>query len=139
MHHRSVSCGLLHTCVLLEGGSVKCFGSNHGQLGLGDLANRGDLPGTMGDALPALSLGTGRTAASVMAGGWLQCMVLDRGDVKCCGSDNVNGYYGQLGYGDNITRGTAAKQMGDALPSVDLGTGLVATAFNIGESRGTGR
>ena len=134
-----MSCGYLHTCVLLEGSSVKCFGQNSGALGVGDLLNRGDLPGSMGDALPAVSLGTGRSAASVLAGDYAGCVVLDRGDVKSFGSNNVNGYYGQLGYGDHLYRGTAASQMGDALPSVDLGTGLVVAAFNIGESRGTGR
>lgn len=34
-----------------------------GALGLGDTQDRGDDPGEMGDALPAVSLGTGVTVA----------------------------------------------------------------------------
>jgi hypothetical protein len=37
---------------------LKCWGLNdHGQLGLGDTEVRGDGPGEMGDALPAVELG----------------------------------------------------------------------------------
>ncbi|MSP24183.1 MAG: hypothetical protein EXR75_03265 [Myxococcales bacterium] len=43
------------TCVILNNDTVKCWGYNYfGHLGLGDLDNRGDEPGEMGNALPAL-------------------------------------------------------------------------------------
>ena len=46
------------TCARLDNGAVKCWGlNNDGQLGLGDRNARGDVPGEMGDALPAVSLG----------------------------------------------------------------------------------
>ena len=50
-----------HTCAILAGGGVKCWGRNtDGQLGLGDTLNRGDLPDQMGDVLPAVALGLRR-------------------------------------------------------------------------------
>lgn len=42
----------------------------YGQLGLGDEEARGDEPGEMGDALPQVDLGAGRTAVEVFAGGY---------------------------------------------------------------------
>jgi alpha-tubulin suppressor-like RCC1 family protein len=53
----SVSAAGGYTCALLNDGCAKCWGRNErGQLGLGDRANRGDEPGEMGDALPAVKL-----------------------------------------------------------------------------------
>src|SRR5262249_33605220 len=67
---RSVSCGNTHTCALLVDGRVKCWGGNmFGQLGLGDTTTRGDKPGDMGDALPAVKLGVAKTATAVVVGG----------------------------------------------------------------------
>ena len=38
-----VSIGMMHTCVVLHNGQIKCWGQNQfGQLGLGDNKNRGD-------------------------------------------------------------------------------------------------
>ena len=52
-----VTAGFQHTCARLDDGSVKCWGANAlGQLGLGDTQVRGDGPGEMGAALPAVQL-----------------------------------------------------------------------------------
>lgn len=40
--------------------------------------------------------------------------------------------YGQLGQGDNFTRGSVPDQLGDNLTAVDLGTGLTAVAIATG-------
>ena len=74
----------------------------------------------MGDRLPAVDLGTGRTATAIAAGGVHTCALLDDKSLKCWGA-NGNGQLG-LGGGDR----------GDA---VDLGTGRTATA--IAASSGT--
>ena len=118
-----------HTCALLDNGSTKCWGNNNaGQLGLGDTEDRGGGPGEMGDALTAVDLGTGRTAAALAIGIQHSCALLDNGTVKCWGRNT----FGELGLGDTSHRGDQAGEMGDALTAVDLGTGRAATALAIG-------
>jgi alpha-tubulin suppressor-like RCC1 family protein len=122
----SLSVGGFHVCALLDDGTVKCWGENdNGQLGQGDTAARGNGPGEMGDNLPPIDLGSGRTATAIAAGYLHTCALLDDGTVKCWGSNIV----GELGQGDNIARGDAPGQMGDALHPIDLGTGRTATAI----------
>ena len=56
-------------CALLGDGRVKCWGRNNsGQLGLGDTDARGLAPGQMGDNLPAVALGSGKTAVALSSG-----------------------------------------------------------------------
>ncbi|KAG2488327.1 hypothetical protein HYH03_013177 [Edaphochlamys debaryana] len=106
------------TCALLQGGAVKCWGRNEdGSLGLGDGLPHGSLNGTMGDALPAVNLGNGVVATALAAGRTFACALLNSSDVKCWG----NNAYGQLGLGNTTRRGTSPGQMGDNLPTVNLG------------------
>ena len=124
-----VALGNLHTCALLDDHTVKCWGDNSdGQLGLGDTQARGDAPGELGDALPAVDLGTGRTALALVAGEGRTCALLDDHTVKCWG-DNGSG---ALGLGDTEDRGDAPGEVGDALPAVDLGAGRTALALAAG-------
>jgi alpha-tubulin suppressor-like RCC1 family protein len=45
------------SCAVLDNNELKCWGrNNYGQLGLGDMNNRGDGPGEMGDSLPYVQL-----------------------------------------------------------------------------------
>ncbi|EFJ48184.1 hypothetical protein VOLCADRAFT_91298 [Volvox carteri f. nagariensis] len=124
-----VVAGWNHTCVALYG-KVKCFGmNNNGQLGLGDNINWGTDPAQMGAALPFVDLGPGLAAVALAAGDAHTCAVLQPGGrVKCWGSNTA----GQLGLGDNRTRGLQPTDMGAALPFVDLGPGLYATAIVAG-------
>ncbi|KAG2433214.1 hypothetical protein HYH02_012755 [Chlamydomonas schloesseri] len=124
----AISAGGLHTCALLDNGSVKCWGWNDaGQLGLGDTSHRGDGPGEMGNRLPAVELGTGRTATAISAGGLHTCALLDNGSVKCWGWND----YGQLGLGDTSWRGDGPGEMGNRLPAVSLGTGRTAACLHV--------
>jgi alpha-tubulin suppressor-like RCC1 family protein len=111
--------GYRHVCALLDDGTLKCWGNNlDGQLGLGDIVNRGDQSGQMGDNLPVAELGTNQTALMVGTGAFQTCALLANGLVKCWGA-------GGLGLGDitsdKIARGDQPGEMGDALPFVDLG------------------
>ncbi|OJT19907.1 hypothetical protein BO221_32385 [Archangium sp. Cb G35] len=125
---RALAAGDLHTCAILDDGTVKCWGANGtGQLGLGDTRDRGDGRGEMGDALPVVNLGAGRTAKALAAGGASTCALLDNGTVKCWG---FNGF-GQLGLGDMSLRGESPWEMGDMLPPVNLGTGRTAVALDM--------
>ncbi len=130
---KAISTGRYHSCALLDNNKVKCWGeNNYGQLGLGDRTDRGDGTGEMGDSLPAVNLGTGRTAKAISTGDNHNCALLDNNKVKCWGYNS----HGQLGLGDTGHRGdyshSAYDEMGDDLPSVNLGTGQTAKAISTG-------
>ncbi|NVB42010.1 hypothetical protein G6O69_29560 [Pseudenhygromyxa sp. WMMC2535] len=98
----ALSLGWAHTCALIDGGDVRCWGHNlFGQLGLGHTNFIGDdeIPSEAGD----LPLPNRPTAISL--GGNHTCALFDGGDLGCWGLND----YGQLGnggtdnYGDNET------------------------------------
>ncbi|MEK2646660.1 RCC1 domain-containing protein [Bdellovibrio sp. BCCA] len=126
-----VSAGYYHSCALLDNATVKCWGSNSvGQLGQGHTNDLGDGAGEMGDSLPAINLGTGRTAVQISTGSHFTCALLDNSTVKCWGYNN----YGQLGQGHINNLGDGAGEMGDSLPTVSLGTGRTAVQISAGDS-----
>ena len=122
-HALHIDAGEHHTCALLDDHSVKCWGYNtHGQLGLGDGRPRGVQPGEMGDALPPVDLGTGRTVSDLSVGFHHTCAVLDDGSLKCWGS-NARGQLG-LGESPRMRRGDQPNEMGSKLRAVYLGVKL---------------
>lgn len=117
VHVVEITAGNRHTCALLDGGRVKCWGDNqNGKLGLGDTATRGDGPGEMGDTLPFVNLGTNKSAVMISAGGESTCAVLTDGTVRCWG----NGLDSQLGFLHGGAIGDGPNEMGDALTWVLL-------------------
>ena len=87
----AISSGGDHTCVILDDGSVSCWGmNNYGQLGDESVSNRHEPTQTS-------SLGSGRTAVSISAGALHTCVILDDGSVSCWGQNDD----GQLGTGNN--------------------------------------
>jgi len=96
----AITAGDAHTCVVLDQGSVRCWGSGgSGRLGYGNQRNIGDdeAPGSVGP----VQLGSGRTAVAISAGREHTCARLDSGTVRCWG----NGANGRLGYCNTSTIG----------------------------------
>lgn len=84
---RDVESGWNHTCAVLGGGEVDCWGWNYyGQLGDGTKATQ---------TKPARVLWLTDSARDVAAGSAHSCAVTELGAVKCWGRNN----YGQLGDG----------------------------------------
>lgn len=120
---KKVAVGWYHTCAILDDNTVKCWGHNtYGQLGYGNTTVLGNASGQMGDALPTVNLGTGKTAKEIYAFGYRSCAILNDDTSKCWGLNT----YGQLGQGNITNLGSGAGQMGDALAAINLGTGLYA-------------
>ena len=122
---KALAAGDYHSCAVLDNGTVRCWGyGNEGQLGLMNRANVGDneTPGSRGP----VSLGPGRTATAITAGGNHTCALLDDGVVRCWGL----GEFGQLGNGGTASIGDG-EDPGAANP-VNLGAGQTATAVTAG-------
>ena len=93
-----VSAGSYHTCAVLAGGGVRCWGRNDQfQLGVGSSETIGD------DELPASvpPVEVGGVATQVAAGFAHTCVLLATGKVRCWGE----GSGGRLGYGNTRTIG----------------------------------
>ncbi len=121
----SMSVGSIHSCALLDHGQLKCWGGNAGALGIGEGRRYGADPGTMGERLPAVDLGTGRSCTALAAGVLRTCAVLDNGQLKCWGNVYEGGTFMRV-------IGDGPGEMGDMLLPVDVGTGHRVTAVGVG-------
>ena len=96
---RAIAAGYAHTCALLAGGGIQCWGSNSsGRLGDGTTTNRSTPTGVSG-------LANGVNALA--AGGSHTCAVMDAshgGGISCWGRNDS----GQLGDGTTTSRYTPA-------------------------------
>jgi alpha-tubulin suppressor-like RCC1 family protein len=125
----SLALGSTATCALFDDGAVKCWGDPYqGATGHGDIQPRGDRPGTMGDNLPTVDLGSRNgvplKVEAIAAFDYHSfCAILeDTGDdnsgLKCWGSND----YCELGLGTPTSRGAEPATIGNGLEFVDLGT-----------------
>lgn len=112
---RQVSAGANHTCALMEGGEVRCWGAfSDGQLGIPGIAEEiGD------DELPTSlePIELGEPALALSSGDLHTCALLEFGRVRCWG----RGTHGALGYGSTET-------IGDDETPADAGDVLVGPA-----------
>lgn len=112
--------GGAHSCALLRGGYVRCWGDGgRGQLGSDDFSDRGDEDGEM----PPPSLDVGGQAEMLAAGAYHTCALLDSGAIRCWGA----GESGQLGNGSTGDIGDEAGEMAD-LEDIPLGRAAVSIA-----------
>jgi len=118
-----ISTGSVHTCAILDDGTVSCWGSNVGGL-LGD----GSDDTSFSEARSAVpiqtsSLGGNRTAVEIALGSNFACAILDDGTVSCWG----NNQYGQLGDGDNWGNSSSHPNQ-----TASLGEGRTAVKISAG-------
>jgi len=100
---RALAAGDYHTCAVLDGGSVSCWGSN----AAGQLGRDGSVAFDPAPAVVPLA----SQATAVAAGSWHTCALLASGQVVCWGRND----YGQLGDGsmtDSLRPVTAANVSG---------------------------
>ena len=81
-----LSLGSDGSCVLLESGSVKCWGGNaYGQLGQGNTSVIGD--NELPSSISTIALG-GSAAIEITSGSYFNCALLSTGKVKCWGRNH---------------------------------------------------
>jgi alpha-tubulin suppressor-like RCC1 family protein len=98
----AISAGDSHTCAMLSGGAVKCWGYNYyGQLGNGAFGDGSSSP------IPVQVSGV-TTATQISAGGSHTCAMLSGGTVKCWGNNGS----GQLGNNSTTNSSTPVQVSG---------------------------
>ena len=115
-----ISSGSVHTCAILDDGSVSCWGGNeyNGQLGDGSMENQYRPTQTA-------NLGEERTAIAISSGQAHTCAILDDGNVSCWGSNGA----GQLGLGHTDSRSTPTQitNFSESRIAISIATGWSST------------
>jgi alpha-tubulin suppressor-like RCC1 family protein len=130
-----VVCGEMHSCALLVGGSIRCWGSGEsGQLGYGTMIAIGDdetpestSPVDVGGLVRRLAAGTNTT-----------CAILETGEVRCWGA----GSSGMLGLGaieivgdDEVPSSRPPINLGGRAVQIAIGSAHVCAMLDDGAVR----
>jgi len=83
----------------------------------------------MGDYLPFIDIGSNLKLRSIAPSNTRTCILLTTLQVKCWGA----AWNSQLGYEDGFNRGDGSNELGDNLPFINLGTGVLTTILETGE------
>jgi alpha-tubulin suppressor-like RCC1 family protein len=111
-----VKAGLYHTCILTNGGTVKCWGRNdYGQLGLGFASVLEEIPAVVNFGS---SVVTSLSVGGKYAFGSFNCAVAS-GSAKCWGFNSS----GQLGNSSNVTSYLPVSVTGLAVGVTEIATG----------------
>ena len=95
----SIASGQRHTCALMTGGTIRCWGANrYGELGDGTTVQRTTPVNVAGLA----------GAVRAIAAAWHTCAITTAGEVECWGLND----FGQLGDGTTTDRSTPAAVSG---------------------------
>jgi alpha-tubulin suppressor-like RCC1 family protein len=110
---QSLALGAAHTCALLSGGGVVCWGSDeHGVLGRDTV--REDIADPR--ALGPIDFGTSRSVVQITSGWHHVCVLFDDARARCWGRNDS----GQLGNGHAGDYGDDTGETLNALPDLDL-------------------
>ena len=122
-----VAAGYSHTCAVVTGGAVSCWGGNAS----GELGNNSTTQSLVPVAVDTSGVLAGQTVAQVSAGTFLTCAVVSVGGVFCWG---YNGY-GQLGNGSTtdsavpVAVNVSGVLAGKTVTQVAAGNGFTAAVF----------
>ena len=111
-----VTAGEDHTCALLQGGPVDCWGNDfYGELGNGHAGN-----GQSSSVPVAAEIFPTNPATEISAGGYDTCAVMQNRTVTCWG----NGDHGQLGNGVVFPEDPSPMLVANITNATDVSTGL---------------